>query len=402
MFSALKLKLSNSPQSFNVVLDTGSSDLWVPSKECTTCPQNTPRFDKAASSTYQVVLDPSGQPVQSTITYAAGTVTGDVSKDTVEMGGFQVQAQPWLLVCKTTGDLFSTPNDGIMGLGFESISAFGANPFWQNLVDQHQLAAPEMSFYLARHLDNPNAQGDEFGGIFTLGGRNQTLFQGTPEFLPVLTDGGKLTHWLLNAPGMYQICTHLVLSHPHDSISAVTVNGKSVTGNQKRNNNPPTAAIDTGTPVIGGPSDVVSAIYAQIPGAHPLSDKPGLFGFRMFNFLSAESRFDISFCITACDTKIAITLSFGGKAWPIDPRDMNLGPVSPGSSTCVGAIFDLNGGWGIQEGGSTPSWIIGDTFLKNVYSIFSAEPPMTMRGLDARAPPPMIGFGTLSSGGGAH
>ena len=196
---------SNSPQPFNVVLDTGSTDLWVPSKECTTCPQNTPHFDKAASSTYQVVQDSSGQPVQSTITYAAGTVTGDVSKDTVEMGGFQVQAQPWLLGNKTTGGIFSTPNDGIMGLGFESISAFGATPFWQTLVDQDQLASPEMSFYLTRHLDDPNAQEEEFGGIFTLGGRNQTLFQGEPEFLPVLADGGKLTHWLLNAPCMYPI-----------------------------------------------------------------------------------------------------------------------------------------------------------------------------------------------------
>jgi len=402
VFSAFKFKLSNSPQSFNVVLDTGSSDLWVPSKECTTCPQNTPRFDKAASSTYQVVLDPSGQPVEATLTYAAGTVTGDVSKDTVEMGGFQVQAQPWLLANETTGNIFSTPNDGTMGLGFPSTSGFGATPFWQTLVDQDQLAAPEMSFYFTRHLDDPNAQGGEFGGIFTLGGRNKTLFQGTPEFLPVLTDCGKLTHWLLNAPCMYPICTHLILSHPYDSISAVTVNGKCVTADRKGDNPPPTAAIDTGTSVIGGPSDDVSAIYAQIPGAHPLSDKPGLFGFRMSIFLSAKSLFDISFCITACETKIAITLSFGGEAWAIDPRDMNLGPVSPGSSTCAGAIFDLNRGWGTKEGGSAPSWIVGGTFLKNVYSIFSAEPPMTMRGLDARAPPPMIGFGRLSSGGGAH
>jgi len=120
----------------------------------------------------------------------------------------------------------------------------------------------------------------------------------------------------------------------------------------------------------------------------------------MFAFLLAKSLFDISFCTTACDTKIAITLSFGGKPWAIDPRDMNLGPESPGSSTCVGAIFDLNGGWGIQEGGSTPSWIVGDTFLKNVYSIFSAQPPTTMTGLAARDVP-MIGMATLSSSGSA-
>jgi len=388
MSSALKLKLSNSPQCFNVVLDTGSSDLWVPSKECNTCPQNTPRFDKAASSTYQVVQDSSGQPLESTITYAAGTVTGDVSRDTVELGGLQVQAQPWLLVCKTTGDIFSTPNDGIMGLGFESISSFGATPFFQNLVNEKQLATPEMSFYLTRHLDNPNAHGEESGGTFTLGGRNKTLFKGDVEANPLVLDGVKQTHWLLNSPCMYPICTHLVLSHPRDSISAVTVNGKVVADKQKRHNGPPPiAAIDTGTPVIGGPSSVVQAIYAQIPGAQPLPGRPGLFGFRMFIFLLAKTLFDISFCITACDSKIEISLCFGGRSWPICPKDINLGPISPGSSTCAGAIFDLNAGWGIQEGGSTPSWVVGATFLKNVYSIFSVQPPM-------------IGFADLSSTAG--
>jgi len=290
MFSALKLKLSNSPQCFNVVLDTGSTDLWVTSNQCNTCPKDSAHFDPDASSTYQAVLDSSHHPVEATITYNAGTVTGGVSKDTVEMGGFTVLNQPWLLVCKTTGNLFSTPNDGIMGLGFESISAFGANPFWQNLVDQGQLADPEMSFYLARHLDDPKAGPEAFGGIFTLGGRNKTLFKGTPEFLPVLSDGGKFTHWLLHAPSTYPICTHLILSH--DSISAVTVNAKCVTGkDKKRHNNPPTAAIDTGTPVIGGPSSDVQAIYAQIPGAHPLEEKPGLFAFRMLVFLISQVPF---------------------------------------------------------------------------------------------------------------
>lgn len=65
-------------------------------------------------------------------------------------------------------------------------------------------------------------------------------------------------------------------------------------------------------------------------------------------------------------------MAFGGKSWPISARDMNLGPISTGSSVCGGGIFafdiDTGGGVGI------PSWVVGDTFLKNVYSVFRFEP----------------------------
>ncbi|KAJ3490948.1 hypothetical protein NLJ89_g11387 [Agrocybe chaxingu] len=63
---------------------------------------------------------------------------------------------------------------------------------------------------------------------------------------------------------------------------------------------------------------------------------------------------------------------------------MNFGPESRGSSQCVGAIFDLTLGSNIVSGSGNPSWVVGDTFLKNVYSVF-------------RATPPSVGFAELSS-----
>ena len=39
-------------------------------------------------------------------------------------------------------------------------------------------------------------------------------------------------------------------------------------------------------------------------------------------------------------------------------------------STCVGGFFALD-----TSGTSAPPWIVGDTFLKNVYSVFRASPP---------------------------
>jgi len=68
-----------------------------------------------------------------------------------------------------------------------------------------------MSFWFTRFIDDPNASREEFGGIFTLGGRNQTLYTGDVEFLPLVTINGQKTYWLLNVLGAYLIRPCLVL-----------------------------------------------------------------------------------------------------------------------------------------------------------------------------------------------
>ena len=65
----------------------------------------------------------------------------------------------------------------------------------------------------------------------------------------------------------------------------------------------------------------------------------------------------------ACSTNVNITMSFGGLSWPINSTDMNLGPVSRGSSQCLGAIFDLSLGSNISQSTNSPDWVIGATFL---------------------------------------
>jgi len=73
-------------------------------------------------------------------------------------------------------------------------------------------------------------------------------------------------------------------------------------------------------------------------------------------------------------------MSFGGTDWSISPLDINVGTVTSGM--CAGAIFDA----GVLDGGGfNETWIVGDTFLKNVYSVFSADPPA-------------VGFAQLASG----
>jgi len=198
------------------------------------------------------------------------------------MGSFRVQNQSWLLVDQVPTQLLDGSCSGSMGLAFNNIGWTGATPFWQTLVESGQLTTPEMSFWFTRLIDDQNAQEEEFGGIFTLGGRNQTLYAGDVEFLPLVTNAGRRTYWLLDLSGVYLLASPPALPHARTSITDITVNKKDITllpGN--------VAAIVTGTTLIGGPRATISAIYAQIPNSQPLSGEfAGYYGFRMFVFLA--------------------------------------------------------------------------------------------------------------------
>jgi cathepsin D len=261
------------------------------------------------------------------------------------MGGFTVPSQTFLSVDAMSSGLTTAPVSGLMGLAFESLANTGATPFWQALTNDNQLSSPEMSFWLARDPDPTSASTLASGGVFTLGGTNSSLFSGNIEFID-----------LASTPSFWQL-----------SLSSLTVNGAAVSLSTSN----PLSAIDTGTTLIGGPHDDVVSFYNAIPGSISLGNSdPGFYAF-------------------PCSTDITVSLNFGGQSWPISPQDFNTGSVSEGrnSALCTGAIFDLSLGSDNIPGSSTPSWIFGDTFLKNVYSVF-------------RSTPPSVGFAQLSTAAG--
>jgi hypothetical protein len=62
-------------------------------------------------------------------------------------------------------------------------------------------------------------------------------------------------------------------------------------------------------------------------------------------------------------------MSFGGQAWPINPLDFNAGQVNSGRNPlCLGAVFDLSLGTNNMPDSSTPTWVVGDTFLVRIIS----------------------------------
>ncbi|KAJ6533160.1 aspartic peptidase domain-containing protein [Mycena capillaripes] len=101
---------------------------------------------------------------------------------------------------------------------------------------------------------------------------------------------------------------------------------------------------------------------------------------------SALATFDVSGAGIAGRLQI---ISFGGRSWPINPVDMNLGPIAVGSSQCFGAIYELSPGITAVNTTGGPNWVIGATFLKNVYSVFRPTPfSIGFAQLSSKAQPP--------------
>ncbi|KAI0250118.1 aspartic peptidase domain-containing protein [Lactifluus subvellereus] len=325
------------PQIFDLDLDTGSSDLWFATTDCTACGR-APELDPTKSTSLQV------QNVPITMKYGSGAASGLVAQDTVSMGPFTINPQIFAAVNDLSGNLIDGKLSGIMGLAFQGIARTRAVPFWQALINDNSLTNPEFSFFLTRFVNNPNAMAEEPGGVFTLGGRNTTFFQGDIDFQSFTLPPGGGSFWL-------------------QTISSVTVNGKKINiGNTN------TAVIDTGTTLIGGPTAAVNAIWGAVPNSVPLTgNMAGLFTF-------------------PCKTQVTVSISFGGPPWPINVADMNLGPVRNGQ--CLGGIFDINPVAKTKPQPGLPVWIVGDTFLKNVYTVFRADPPA-------------VGFAQLSAAAGA-
>jgi cathepsin D len=98
--------------------------------------------------------------------------------------------------------------------------------------------------------------------------------------------------------------------------------------------------IDTGTTLLVGPTSAVRRIFSLVPGVSASSVGAGYYD-------------------APCNNIPIISLGFG-RLYPIPASSMNLGETYSGSGRCVLALV----------GGAFNDWIVGDTFLSNVYSTF--------------------------------
>lgn len=170
-----EIAIGTPPQTFKVILDTGSSNLWVPSSHCNSiaCFLHS-KYDASESSTYQK----NGSDFE--IRYGSGSLSGFVSQDTLQLGDMKIEHQDFAEATSEPGLAFAFGRfDGILGLGYDSISVNGIVPPFYNLVNQGLIDDPVFAFYLG----DSNGDGDE--SEVCLGGINKNHYTGNITDIPL-------------------------------------------------------------------------------------------------------------------------------------------------------------------------------------------------------------------------
>lgn len=241
--------LTCAAEGFNVILDTGSSDLWLAGAGCNEaagCAPGTQLYKAVESFTVEphsnATLVPGDDPTSAlfNVSYGSGEASGSLIRDSVSMAGFKVPDQTFASCHTVTPGLLSGDVSGIFGLGFQTIAASEAVPWWQQLAQQGEIR--DMGFAFTRYLHTPAAANSVMpGGVATFGTANTTLYDGDISWNN-LTDEG---YWMIGMESM-------------------SVNGTTLPGVSSSN-----VAIDTGTSLIGAPAETVQRLFAQIPGSTP-------------------------------------------------------------------------------------------------------------------------------------
>jgi len=278
-----EITLGTPPQTFKVVLDTGSSNLWVPGKSCVSiaCFLHA-KYDSSASSTYRA----NGTSFE--IHYGSGSLEGYMSQDTLTIGDLVVKKQDFAEATKEPGLAFAFGKfDGILGLAYDRISVNGAVPPVYNMIDQKLLDQPVFTFRVG---DQPD------GGEAVFGGIDPSHYKGKIHYVPVR----RKAYWEVELQSV---------SLGEDTLQLEN------TG----------AAIDTGTSLIALPSDIAEMINTQI-GAKK----------------SWNGQYTVE--CSAVPSLPDLTFNFGGKPYVLTGTDYTLNVQGTCISAFTGLDINIPGG----------------------------------------------------------
>ena len=272
------IELGTPGQTFKVIFDTGSSNLWVPSSKCTSIACFThSKYYSEQSSTFKA------NNTEFEIRYGSGTVKGIISQDVLFVGGIEIEDQGFGEVLQEPGIAFLFGKfDGIFGLGYSNIAVQGVVPPFYNMVDQQKLNIEVFSVFLGK------AELEEQSELI-FGGIDEDFFEGELVYADVTRKG----YWEVSL----------------DSVTLDNVDLE-ITGR---------AAIDTGTSLIAAPVEIVDEINLKI-GA-----KKGFNGMYTVPCEQVPSLPKIGF-------------NFGGNQFELDGSDY----ILESQGTCISAFMGMD------------------------------------------------------------
>ena len=246
---------------------------------------------------------------QFAIRYGTGDVKGFVAQDDLSFAGFRVNIE-FGLATALSSDFYYFPIDGIMGLGFPEISQQKVSTVMDVLAKEKLIPKTLFSIALSRARDKL------YDGVLHFGRIDSSYYTGEMVYSDTVEDLG---YWEI----------------PLDDIG---LDGKFFNFENK------TVIIDTGTSLLLLPPDDAYKFHYEIEGARTDGE---------------------SFAIP-CDTNRTIDIKISGVTYEIPAKDWVGDPTSQAGTFCASNIMSR-----VITGNST--WLLGDVFLKNVYSTFDFD-----------------------------
>lgn len=294
-----QVQIGNPKQTFDVVFDTGSSDLWIPSSKCIEdgCISHQ-RFDGVHSETYKNTETPFE------IEYGTGEVAGVVSEDIITLGELSSKKPIRFAESLTSSSLFGRAVfDGVFGLAYQEMSSSGERPPFLAMMDQKTVRHGMFGFFMGKGV-----------GELSIGGYDSDKIQ----------DGNDILWSNVVKKGYWEIKMDKVKTGKTDFL-----------------NTPVHALVDTGTTQIIMPVDLARHLHAQLlPGARHIHD--GIYSL-------------------PCNGKNMpiLRVQVGGKMFEVPPSLYTLQEIAPGRCMSGFAGEEVDG----------TAWILGDVFLRSIYSV---------------------------------
>ncbi|PPR00432.1 hypothetical protein CVT24_004493 [Panaeolus cyanescens] len=311
-----------------VLLDTGSSDLWVH------FPDTVPPMSDTGKSV--------------SLAYAVGRAEGNVRTADVTFGSTTVTNQAFLHVTNTstfTGDIHAQGYDGLLGLGpnkgsviRKKLKTDSANNMLQRIFESNRNSQNYITFL----LDRKNDPSDPFKGQFTI----SELVPGFENVTSMPKLEVEKVNRLLAADQHWQALTDKdngIIGPDGQAVKMKSIVPKAPKGQY-------VAVIDSGFTFSQVPRDVSDAIYGRVRGA----------------YYDTENEW----WLVPCGQYLNVSFNFAGINYPVHPLDLvddNFLRTDPtGKKVCIGAFQPITTAFSLL---GHYDMILGMSFLRNAYTL---------------------------------